>query len=550
MPPTLPLLYHPTLNIHLHGAESPSTTQYRNLKYAIIPSRWKPSLANSFLTPSGRPNTFDAIPFGPSCPHKPTAQAWDLTLVGNISLPTSPGQGLTEKMHELDCLHLTVTVPKPSHGSPAYTNLPVFVWVHGGGLSMGSTSWPQYDLRAFVARSAELGKPVVGVAVNYRLGPFGFLASEELGVPGNLGFKDQVLGFRWVREHIGGFGGDAGNVTAVGESAGGISLSALLCAEVGGRLFDRVVVMSGEVTLRKPRGARWHEEMVKEQVRYLGLEGLSLRERRRALWEMDAEEMVRKLPLAQHFCGLVDGEWLREDVTLGVLADGRRREHRPGWCKEFVIGDTAHDGTVLKARILDDPRALERLKAACAKHLTPSETDTLLSAYGLVSPSSPEHQYQSILALTSEMRFYLPALAAHSGWKSSAVAKPAHRYHFHISNPVEGPFKDLSSHEFDVACLLQNFRGLFDEKTNRAALAMTDHFIGFLNGEGWANYGEVVVFGDAGVEKLSEEEYEQRFRDGRGEVLKSIGVDRVWNLAETWQGVRSEKKYNVARAKL
>lgn len=206
---------------------------------------------------------------------------------------------------------------------------------------MGSNSWPQYNLAPLIAHSVHIGKPVIGVAVNYRLGPLGFLASGKRNVAGNFGFKDQANAFRWIRRHIEGFGGDAGNVTAVGESAGAISLSTLLCAEgeKEGRLFDRVVLMSGEVTLRGPRGWGWHERMFEEQERVLGLKG-------RELWEMDAVEMCKKLPLAQHFCPLVDGEsgWFGgRRVDFGVLIDGRDERGKREWCREFVVGDMADD---------------------------------------------------------------------------------------------------------------------------------------------------------------------------------------------------------------
>jgi carboxylesterase type B len=340
-------LHHPTLNCTLIGKSSPSTIEYRGLKYASIPARWKESSPNDTLSPT--PNgVYNATQFGPSCPQKRGAQAWDLTLVGNASLPCDQSQGDGEVMHEFECLTVNVTVPRHTqtqvHGGNRNTNkkLPVFVWIHGGGLSMGANSWPQYSLAAFVAHAASIGKPVIAVSVNYRVGVLGFLASRELDVHGNLGFKDVANAMRWVRRHVGGFGGDAAQVTAAGESAGGIVLSTLMCSQEQG-LWDRVVVMSGDVTLRKPRAWAWHEELYGEQIKMLGLDGLGKEERVKRLREWDAETMCQKLPLAQHFCALVDGRWLKEHVDLAVLEDGRRWEHKPAWCREFAVGNTAHD---------------------------------------------------------------------------------------------------------------------------------------------------------------------------------------------------------------
>jgi carboxylesterase type B len=335
-------LAHPTLRCKLRGKVSNTVIQYRNLKFANISGRWKDAVPDNVLHTDSE-NVFDATKFGPSCPHKRGAQAWDLTLLGDVKLPLQEGhRSEEEEMDEFECLHVNVTVPNQIDGNRKA--LPVFVWVHGGGLSIGSNSWPQYDLQRFVECSVEIGKPVIGVALNYRVGILGFLASQELGIDGNFGYKDQVLAFRWVKKHIAGFGGDPENVTAAGESAGGISLSTLLCADVGGvGLFERVVVMSGEATLRKSRDRRWQEMMYLDQLKFHGMDEMDVEERARKLREMDAEELANKLPLAQHFCATVDGKFLKKDASVRLLSDGAQEEGKPKWCKEFVIGDTAHD---------------------------------------------------------------------------------------------------------------------------------------------------------------------------------------------------------------
>lgn len=338
-------LHHPTLNCTIRGKPSASTVQFRNLKYATIPGRWQESVLNDNL-PRDAHGVYNATQLGPSCPHKRGAQAWDLTLTGNVVMPMEESPSNEEAMDEMSCLHVNVTVPKSHLGKATKDGkkLPVFVWVHGGGLSMGSNSWPQYNLTRFVERSCAIGKPVVGVAMNYRVGILGFLASEELGIDGNFGYKDQVLAFRWIKKHIAGFGGDPNQITTSGESAGGISLSTLLCANVGsGGLFERVIVMSGDATLRKSRIRSWHNEMYNDQLKLLGLENIGVEERKKQLREMDAIELTNKLPLAQYFCACVDGKFLKQNITLDQMADPKRDQHKPKWCKVFVIGDTRHD---------------------------------------------------------------------------------------------------------------------------------------------------------------------------------------------------------------
>lgn len=152
----------------------------------------------------------------------------------------------TFKSSELEGLNLNITVPS---GGLEGRKLPVFVFLHGGGLAIGGNSWPQYDFVKFVQLSIEERQPVIGINIkfvdlsflcitspnhecSYRTGIFGFLTSEELrvaGIPGNNGLRDQRVAFEWIKKNIAGFGGDPGNITVCGESAGGGKCLDLYC---------------------------------------------------------------------------------------------------------------------------------------------------------------------------------------------------------------------------------------------------------------------------------------------------------------------------------
>ncbi|KNG46545.1 para-nitrobenzyl esterase [Stemphylium lycopersici] len=358
-----------------------------------------------------------------------------------------------------------------------------------------------------------------------------------------MGYKDQMQAFRWIKRHIAGFGGDPNNITAAGESAGGISLSTLLCANVGEEgLFERVVVMSGEATLRKWRNRWWQERMCEDQSAYLKLDVKDTESRKKTLLDTDAEELVQKLPLAQHFTATVDARFFTGEVTLGALMAGESVVHKPSWCREFVIGDTAHDGLVLKARVLDQPDTMSRFKKACATHLTASETQKLLAAYTLDGPVSKKEEAECLLELATELRFYLPTLTAYRGWKACSPPRRASRYHFHVPNPVDGPYKGLASHELDVAYLLNNYDDHFDEHNRGIARAMQDQFIKYAHGDGWVEDGKVLVFDSNGVVIVDQERYDATYRSGRGNVLEKIGMQKLWNVAEMWQNVRQEEE--------
>lgn len=146
--------------------------------------------------------------------------------------------GATETWGE-DCLYLNVWTPTVDPAEP----LPVMVWIHGGAFEMGSGSSPLYDGTPF-ARNA-----VVIVTLNYRLGAFGFLELGHLDPTligsGNVGLLDQVAALEWVREEISAFGGDPSRVTVFGESAGAMSIAALLAMPRARGLFHAAILQSG-----------------------------------------------------------------------------------------------------------------------------------------------------------------------------------------------------------------------------------------------------------------------------------------------------------------
>lgn len=125
---------------------------------------------------------------------------------------------------DIDGLSLNITVPGNVESIANLQDLPVLTFLHGGGFMLGGNWWPQYDFAKFVKLSVDLGKPVIAININYRVGAPGFLTSPELraaGWPTNNGLRDQRAALRWIQENIEGFGGDPKKITVMGESAGG-----------------------------------------------------------------------------------------------------------------------------------------------------------------------------------------------------------------------------------------------------------------------------------------------------------------------------------------
>ncbi|MFD7624785.1 carboxylesterase/lipase family protein [Streptomyces sp. NPDC059851] len=170
--------------------------------------------------PAGWEGVRDAGAYGPTAPKVPYPPRFAALLAD----PDVPGD---------DCLNLNVWTPAPD---PA-ARLPVMVWLHGGSLTRGSSAVPVYDGSAF-ARDG-----VVLVSANYRLGVLGYGLFPD--APANRGLLDQIAALTWVQENIEAFGGDSGRVTVFGESAGAISVGALLAAPRAAGLFAQAVLQSG-----------------------------------------------------------------------------------------------------------------------------------------------------------------------------------------------------------------------------------------------------------------------------------------------------------------
>ncbi|XP_042084967.1 cocaine esterase isoform X3 [Haplochromis burtoni] len=138
-----------------------------------------------------------------------------------------------------DCLYLNIYTPANRADD---AQLPVMVWIHGGGLTVGSAS--TYDGSALAAY-----QDVVVVLIQYRLGLLGFLSTGDEHISGNFGLLDQVEALRWIQQHIHIFGGDPGLVTIFGESAGGVSVSLLLLSPLSEGLFHHAIAESGTAAM-------------------------------------------------------------------------------------------------------------------------------------------------------------------------------------------------------------------------------------------------------------------------------------------------------------
>ncbi|MCX4986893.1 carboxylesterase/lipase family protein [Streptomyces sp. NBC_00572] len=250
----------------------------------------------------------EATAFGPTAPKRPYAPPLDALLPD----PDIAGD---------DCLNLNVWAPwgdGPESATPD-GGRPVMVWIHGGSLIHGSSAVPVYDGTAF-ARDG-----VVLVSVNYRLGIEGFGVFPD--APGNLGLRDQIAALTWVRDTVADFGGDPERVTVFGESAGAISITALLASPLAKGLFRRAVVQSG-APIAQPLGkARRTTEAVAARLKVPATAEAFARVDREKLLTAQTKVTGKGSPLTggHSFQIVVDGEVVPRDPAE-ALADGASAE--------------------------------------------------------------------------------------------------------------------------------------------------------------------------------------------------------------------------------
>ena len=200
---------------------------------------------------------------------------------------------------------LYVNVWKPAG---KVSNLPVIVYIHGGTLQTGQPWYADY------AGTGLAKKGAVVVNLGYRLGVFGYLADEglaaesETGTTGNYGLLDQIKALEWVQQNVAAFGGDPGNVTLAGESAGAASVSALCTSPLAKGLFRRVILESSTVaSTEPPHSFRSMEEALTSGQELKARYGVSTPAELRAL---DAKTIVNEA-YTQHYM-TVDGYALTE----------------------------------------------------------------------------------------------------------------------------------------------------------------------------------------------------------------------------------------------
>ena len=185
---------------------------------------------------TGWDGILDASEYG-ACAYQPRAFYDEEQMPKKVFYYNEFRRGREYKYSE-DCLFLNIFTPEKLG-----ENMPVIIYIHGGGFTGGCAHEKHFDVPVWTL------KGVIGVTVNYRLGPLGFATlpelKEESGRTGNYGLYDQLTAIRWIRNNIRSFGGDPDNITIMGQSAGAMSVQQHCLSPLSKGMFKGAVMSSG-----------------------------------------------------------------------------------------------------------------------------------------------------------------------------------------------------------------------------------------------------------------------------------------------------------------
>ncbi|EGO55199.1 hypothetical protein NEUTE1DRAFT_123682 [Neurospora tetrasperma FGSC 2508] len=377
------------------GANGILTEAFNGIPYALPPT------GNLRLKPPVRLKSslgvFDASGIGPACPQFLADTSSNEFLPQVIDKIVNTQLFKTILNVKEDCLTISITRPK---GTKAGDKLPVLFWIFGGGFELGSAS--MYDGAPLVTNAINMGKPYVYVAVNYRVGGFGFMPGKEILKDGssNLGHLDQRMGLQWVADNIAAFGGDPDKVTIWGESAGAMSVFNQMSLYDGDNtyngkpLFRGAIMNSGSIVPAGPVDCPKGQKVYDTVVKNAGCSGAA-----------DTLACLRALPYETFLkaANSVPGILSYNSVALSYLPrpDGKvltQSSDKLMLAKKYaavpmIIGDQEDEGTLFslfQSNITTTSKLVSYLNDIFFNDATESQIKSLVSTYStLISAGSP-----------------------------------------------------------------------------------------------------------------------------------------------------------------
>ena len=306
----------------------PGVTAYKGIRYATA-GRWEyPELVTSWE------GVYDATAYG-NCSYQPRAFYNEEDVIEKVFYYNEFRKGETYTYSD-DCLFLNIFTPENANVN---SNLPVIFYIHGGGYTGGCGHEKHFDGPVWPT------KGVIGVTINYRLGPMGYLCLPELekeaGHTGNYGMFDQIAALQWVRDNIKEFGGNPENITIMGQSAGAMSVLNLCVSPLTDGMFAKAVMNSGGGVHKLMNSKATSKDRYEFWQMLLEDTGCKTVEELRALDASKIFESFQKLKKSNKKYGMiaspcVDGVSMTES-GLEVANRGGQKDI------PYMMGSTSHD---------------------------------------------------------------------------------------------------------------------------------------------------------------------------------------------------------------
>lgn len=417
---------------------------------------------------------------------------------------------------------------------PSGELVPVMIYVHGGSLLYGGANLPIFDAVNLVSLAVSASKPIVCVNFNYRVGLGGFLASkatrEELCADGyegcgNFGFTDQQVALQWVQRYIAQLGGDPEQVTLVGESAGGISISNQLLAAQPSK-FNRAVCMSGLAVSIPAWTLEQHEILFREVCKHFSVDFDSQN-------VMDQLRLIDQAELAEATPAIQGVESGTGNPCLDgwfYVQDPRSIHAAPEWLESYMFGDVYHEGVIFSMNIRNETYAsLWKMLLEFVEDET--QLKTILDAYGI----SPEQNRTDFLAavehMTGDAVFKVPNYATALANEPLRDNGKLFLYHFDQRSQLHNELKGTAYHAYELLYLFGNLDDKMDKSERMLGKQFALAWIDFIRGEApleesspkWKVWGP---HGKVGLMEESDDESVRRY--GRMSQLLEMDNGQTW----------------------
>ena len=500
------ILHHPILGpikgLHI----DPLLLQYRAIPYAHIPRRFaRSTVAHKLPNPTNDPTRpFDATNTGPSSIQPPNAVELD------AKLNQLPSNGFSEQDQDEDCLTVTITAPKHVHSS---ARLPVLVFIHGGAFFLGSADRPFYSPLTFCSRAASTARPLVFVSMNYRLGALGFFHSSQAPdlIPANNGLHDQVRCFEWIRNNISGFGGDPENITAIGQSAGGESLSLHNLSGQQTPLYRRSIMFSGSPVCMPAMMPDEHQENFLQQAAKLGIQ-VEDRSSQAVAEDMVKIDVGKIRDLAFVGAPCTRSEILPYDKPTMELVRSSPSS-QVSWLDSSLISSTSYDGAVFHNSVQSNGNRKDHARSFIKiSRQVLQDADQLLEIYNIREDDSDRDALLKICQFTSDIGFFA------ASWSQAIGSAPHQKTYlqlFDLGNPFDGPLprEKFATHTWDIVSLLGAYEDRLSADYKAVIQQWRDRVIDYVvSGEDpWAQWTAdnrvALVVSNGGVSEQEENEY-------------------------------------------